>query len=423
MAPESRGRSPGGGASSPAEAGTGFWQRSFPAILEPGLRRYLAGQIVSFIGVWAQHVALNLLLYEMTGSASLLGLLNFLLYAPMLLVAPIAGSRLSHRRIKGILLTALVSNSTVSAMLCWFAVSASTDLLLLLSLALVSGCLSAVELPARLVLITATLKNPALTTSALSLNALVNHSAKMIGAPIGAALFIAFGAQAAFALCTGAMLFMAACVASVTVVAQADGEQTGTGIREGLRYVRSEPFASFFLPVIALVGLFANSYSTLVPLLGGEAFGDAARYTGWFLSAAGVGAALASVVLASRFASSAIDRCLGISHWIACLGLAGIWISPTPILAGLAFFVLGASITFTNSASSAMLLLRCPREVRGSIAGLYSMAFAGMLPFGHLLAGALSGRYGPRPAFLVMSTGLVVGLIVLRSIHSRKHRL
>ena len=385
------------------------------------MRRYLVGQVASVIGAWSQIVALNLLVYELTASAWLLGLLNFLIYGPMLFVAPFAGGRLSSGGVKRVLLAVLVANASLSGVLWWCVMAGTNNIWLLLVIATCSGALSAAELPARLVLITGMLQDARHTTNAISLNVLANNVARMLGAPVGAALFAFCGAAIVFALCVATTLAMAACVATIPVLARDGVRQRGAGLREGLRYVRHEPFASFYLPVIGLMGMFAASYPTLVPLLSGSVFGNASRFTGLFLSCAGGGAVVASLTLSSRIGSFVAPRLIGVSHWIACASLASVAIAPSVAAASAAFLLLGACVTFTNSASSALMLQQCPDPMRGPIAGLYSMAFAGVLPFGHLLIGALSSQMGARATALAMALSLAAVLLMLRWIHSQWH--
>jgi MFS family permease len=391
---------------------------NFPALTEVGLRRYLTGQFVSFIGTWIQILGLNLLVFERTQSPWLLGLLNFLLYGPMLVVAPLAGSRLTHPQIKTILISVLLANAATSLVFACLVFFDQAPIWILLLLTLLSGTLSAIELPSRLFFITAFLHEGSLMTNALSLNVMANNFGRTVGAALGAIMFSLFGSTSTFFICSLGLIFMAACVYSIKTRAET-GTRPDAGdkrLLKGLRYVRSEPFASFYLPVIGLLGLFAASYPTLVPLLGQYRFGHTTAYTGIFLGCAGAGAVAASVLLASRFSARALDW-LRISYWTACASLLVVALSPTPLIASLAFFALGGSITFTNSASFSAMLQRSPQTFRGSVAGLYSMAFAGILPFGHLMAGGLSAWVGVGWTFAIMGAALGCCLMLLSLLH------
>jgi len=403
----------------------GFWSGNFPALREAGLRRYLAGQFISYAAVWAQATALNLYVYAVTGSPWHLGLLNFLLYAPTLVVSPWAGSLLSHARLKRTLKIVLAMNASVSAALCWCVLRGTDGLALVLVLALVSGILGAIELPARLVLVQASVRDPALTSNAVSLNILGANIARMVGAPFGAFLYDGPGPAWAFVGCALALLLMVACVASMPKVHVEPATASAAGMLSGLRYARSNPLTSFYLPAIGAIGLFAASYTTMVPLLADAVFGKAAAYTGLFLGFAGAGSVIAALLLSSRLGSLvATPRRIRICQWVPPLGLAAIALGAHADFAAVvaisaAFLVLGLSISFTNAASCAAMLQQGPAHMRGTIAGLYSMAYAGVLPFGHVLWGGLSDRFGIRVAIAAMAGGLVVILGVIHWVHAR----
>lgn len=405
---------------SPAEPGAGFWRTNFPAFSEAAIRRYLAGQFFSYGSGVAQAVGLNLLIYELTASAWLVGVVNFLLFGPMLLIAPLTGGRLSQASVKVILLSVLAANMVTSSILWWCVASRQEHVPLLLALALANGVLSAIELPSRLILIPASLSNPKVASSAFSLNILVNNFSRMVGAPAGALLFDAWRAGP-FALNVAGSFAMMACVASISI-RSARGELPGRarGLLDGVRYARADSFASFFLPAIGAVALFAGSYVTLVPLLAAAEFGNTSQYTGLFLGAAGAGSVLASVLLSSRWGAAPGARFIHANQWASCLCLA---LAAVPLgVAGalIAFCVLGWSLTFANAASCAAMLQRCPEDMRGPVAGLYAMAYAGLPPFGHVLAGALSTRFGVRATLIIMTTGLAVSLLGICWLHSRR---
>jgi predicted MFS family arabinose efflux permease len=394
----------------------GFWERNFRAFGEPAVRRYAVGQLASYSGGVAQAVGLNLLVYEISGSAWQVGLVNFLLFGPMLCVAPLAGGSLAPRWVKGVFLGVLTANATVSAVLLWAVLVDRVSVPILLALAFLNGVLSAIELPTRLLFIPSSLRDPGATTSALSMNILVNNFGRMLGAPIGA---LVFGAHPAgpFAFSVGGCLAMIACVLSIAIRDGAGKKRSNPpGLRKGLTYARSDSFASFFLPAIGAVGLFAGSYATLVPLLASSEHASVSGYTGLFLGAAAAGSVGASVVLVSSLGSRASPRFIHANQYASAFSLVLIAAPVGVPIVVLAFCLLGWSMTFANASSCAVMLQRCPPQMRGPIAGLYAMGYAGAPPFGHMLVGAVSSHFGARATFVVMGAGLALVLFAIGSI-------
>lgn len=384
--------------------------------MDRGIRLYVSGQLALVTGSWSQNVGLNLLIYEQTGSATTLGLLNFLLFGPMLLVAPMAGAWIVPHKVRPILLAALFANVVVSLVLAFVVAAGGFDTSALLILAVLSGFSSAVEMPARLVLVSGSADRQDLVTNALGLNVLAVNVGRTVGSALGAIVYGAFGAPATFLLFAAGLLAMAGCVTAMPMRRAPEGSYRA-GLRRSVGYAIRQPFTAFFLPVVALIALFASSYPTLVPLLSSAEFGDAAKYTGLFLTCGGVGAVLSSVVLSSRAGDAVGRRFVRLVPWVIGMTLGAISLSPNLGSTGLAFVVLGAGITFTNAASSSVMLQHSPAEFRGSVAGLYSMAFAGFLPFGHLLAGWLTDFVGIRHAFAVMALGLLATLGLVHAVH------
>lgn len=389
-----------------------FILHHFPALSERRVRLYAAGQLVLVVGQWSQGVGLNLTVHEQTGSTTILGLLNFLLYAPTLLVAPLAGGRIVPGRVKTQLRGTLMGNVLVSAALV-SVLLLDLSFWLLFPLALLSGLFSAIEIPARLVLITSCTDRPELVSKAYGMNVLAVNLGRAIGAALGATVFATLGAPYTFVLFIAGLLVMFACVSAIDMKSAAGAKESAPGLRRALAYVKGDPFTALFLLVIALVSLFASSYPTIVPKLASDVFGNAAAYTGLFLTCGGSGAVASSLLVSSRWGELAGRRLVHVVPWCISAALAGLSVAPGTTLVGLLFFLLGASITFANTASSAVMLQKAPGPLRGGVSGLYAMAFAGLSPFGHLLAGWSADTLGVRGAFAALSIALTIALALL----------
>lgn len=396
-------------------------QRIFPALSEPTLRRYLTGQVVSVLGSWTQNVTLNLVVYHLSGSGAVLALLNFLLYGPQLVIAPIAGARISSHNARRTTLAVLYTSLAVACSLAVLSAFGVLTLPLILAHAIVIGVLTSIESPARQVLLVSCLEDAALLPNAVAMNTMVYNVGRMVGPTIAAVLYPTLGPPFAFATYAVALCVMAWCVRSMVIQPRMTkkGDSRG-GLRAAFAYILDDPFTAKYLSILACMGLFAGSYQTLVPLIADRVFHDAATYTGVFFAAAGVGSLSAAVILSSAIGSMMTQRYLSVAPWIAGVALAVLALAGHAALTAFAFFALGFSLTFSATSTNATIQRRCPDSVRGALVGMYGMAYNGTMPFGYLLVGAVSEALGVQGAFGAMALVLGASLTLLTVLHRVK---
>ncbi|WP_175798114.1 MFS transporter [Burkholderia ambifaria] len=392
---------------------TGFVSRLFPALVEASLRRYLSGQVASVLGSWTQNVTLNLLVYHLSGSAAILALLNFLLYGPQLLVAPIAGSRISAANAKRATLCVLAASLVLTASLFTLSLLGVLGVKLILMHALAIGVSSAVETPARQVLLLTSLEDPAHTSNAVAMNTMVYNVGRMVGPTIAGFVYPTLGARTSFVIYAVALCFMATCVRSIRTASAARPARADSGLRDAVGYVMSDAFSARYLPILACIGLFAGSYQTLVPLLADQGFHDAARFTGVFFACAGAGSLSAAILLSSAIGTLASRRFIAWAPWTAVGALALLAVTSEAAATVPAFYALGFSLTFAATSTNATIQRQCPEHVRGGLVGMYGMAYNGTMPFGYLLVGTASEALGVRHTFAAMAVVLASGVIAV----------
>jgi predicted MFS family arabinose efflux permease len=408
---------------SSADQRAGFHARVFPALAEPALRRYLGGQVASVLGSWTQNVTLNLLVYHLSGSAAILALLNFLLYGPQLIVAPLAGSRIRSTNAKRVTLCVLTSSLLLTSSLFTLSILGVLGVQLILAHALAIGICSAVETPARQVLLLTSLRDSRLTSNAVAMNTMVYNVGRMVGPTIAGFVYPTLGPTTSFVIYAVALCFMATCVRSINAASEARPSRPDSGLRDAVGYVMSDGFSARYLPILACIGLFAGSYQTLVPLLADHAFHDAAKFTGVFFACAGAGSLSAAILLSSAFGPRASVRFIAWAPWTAVLALA-VLAGTTRIFASVpAFYALGFSLTFAATSTNATIQRQCPEHVRGGLVGMYGMAYNGTMPFGYLLVGTASEALGVRDTFGAMAFVLAAGILSITALHQfRKQR-
>ncbi|MEO9102621.1 MAG: MFS transporter, partial [Burkholderiaceae bacterium] len=378
--------------------------RLFPALGEADVRRYALGQIVSVIGGWTQTITINLLAWSLTASPGVLGLLNFLLFAPSLVVGPLGGSLLTPSNARQATTLILCSSLAISIGFTALAAVGQLSIGWLIGLSAIAGVFNAIEMPARQVLLIECVRDKLLIANAVSINSLAWNSGRMVGPAIGALLFANSGAAWGFASNALGLLVMLGCVQTVRLSPANDAAPVVRGgLRDAFAYVRADRQASLMLPVLACIGVFAGGYQTLVPVLADRAHGDTAAYTGLFFAAAGGGSLAVAALLSSRLSVPLTRRLLLWMPWLTALMLCSIAAFESTAAVMLSFALLGASITFTGPGTNASLQQVAPRHLRGALSGLFTMSFMGTIPFGQLLAGALAQQLAVRQALLIMA--------------------
>lgn len=395
-------------------------QRVFPALAEPTLRRYLTGQIVSVLGSWTQNVTLNLVVYQLSGSAAVLALLNFLLYGPQLLVAPLAGARVTSSNARRVTLAVLAASVAVAVSLTGLSVVGALTMPLILAHALLIGILSAIESPARQVLLVSCLEDVSRLSNAVAMNTMAYNVGRMVGPTIAAVIFPTLGAPVAFFIYVVALIVMALCVRSMVIQPRATGRADKGGLRQAFSYIIDDPFTARYLSILVCMGLFAGSYQTLVPLIADRVFLDAAKFTGVFFACAGMGSLTAAVILSSAVGPAMTERFLWITPWLAAVALGILGVGAPVVLTGIAFFLVGFSLSFSATSTNATIQRRCPDQVRGALVGMYGMAYNGTMPFGYLLVGSVSEAIGVQGAFAAMSAALGGCLLLLTVVYRNR---
>jgi len=387
----------------------------FPGLAELQVRMYLLGQGLSMLGTWTLDITLNLLVWQITGSPATLGLLNFLLYGPGVLVTPVLSSRLTVANARRITICVLAVALGLALALVLAAAMHWLTLPLLLGAAALRGVLGGMEVPSRQMLLLNICSDPSRLGHVVAMNTVVFLLARTAGPGLAGLMFVPLGPIWAFVLAALALAFMLRCVLQLQVVAVApSAAPAGSGgLRGAWAFVRRDSFGRLFLPMVACVAFCVGAYQTLVPVLADRVFGAASFWTGWFYAAAGFGALVAAVMLSSRHIDVLLRRLLLVVPWTAVLALAVLAVSRHPLPTLLAFGLLGFCTSFVGTGTNATLQRRVPPQARGGLIALSLLAFIGPMPLSQLAAGALAQWLSVGTTFALLSATLVVGLLVL----------
>jgi MFS family permease len=365
---------------------------------------FIGGQMCSLVGYWMQTVAVSWLLYRMTGSAALLGVLGFAASAPILLLAPFAGLWSDRANLHRLMFATQILEMLQAVALAVLALSGIIAPWHIVTLSMLLGILVAIELPVRHAYLLQLVGDRQDLPNAIAVTSMMANTGRMVG-PVLAGLAIGWiGEAGCFVL--NALSFVAV-IATFLMIRVAPVKRPAThppllqGLAEGVAYAwRSVPIR-MLLGVLAVVGLLATPYMTLMPALVREVFGGDADLMGYLMGAAGLGALGGTVYLASRRSVRGLVRLIAGASFTAgialvALGSSGaIWIA-LPLLA-----VTGFCILVTSVSVNMILQTIVDDDKRGRVMSFYTAAFLGVAPFGALIAGAAADAIGVAPTLAV----------------------
>jgi len=358
---------------------------------------YFFGNALSASGTWFQNLAAALLVFRLTHSALLLGVLNFCQFAPTLLLVSWSGAaadRFDRRKLLLVTQPASAAISATLALLAW-AGAATAPVVIMFSLAI--GVSSAMSTPAQQALIAA-LVAPRDIPSAVALNSMTFNIARAAG-PVGAAGTVAtLGIPAAFAV--NSVSFLLFVGALLLVRPRREERAESSSLRESLRLITREPRLAAFLAIVAIVGFASDPINTLSPAFA-QAFGHRDTVAGFIVGVFGAGAVAAAIALTGRTAGSA--RRMTITLSLLGLGVTGFALLPSLALALPVLFVAGFGYLASNTSATSRLQLDVAESQRGRIMALWSVAFLGLRPLASLVDGAIASAVGVRAAGVALS--------------------
>jgi MFS family permease len=378
---------------------------------------YFVGNASSASGTWFQNLAASLLVYRLTHSAFLLGVLNFGNFVPVLLLAPWAGSAADRFDRRRLLLVTQLGSTAISAALAGLAWAGLARVWVVIACAVVLGVGSAFASPVSMALIGDLVPREQLG-AAVALNAMTYNLARAVGPALAAVCVRTLGIPASFAVNAASYLVLVLALLVVSPAPRRLAKRGEARLRDSLRLVRDEPRLLAFLLIVAVVGFASDPVNTESPAFA-HAFGRPDTDAGYLIAAFGAGAVLAAFFVAGRVADSR-------GRFIVIIGLLGggmvvyslvPWLPAAYVFLGVAGFGCLAS----NTAATSRLQLEVADSQRGRIMALWSVAFLGLRPVASLADGAIAGAFGVRAAGVSLAVPALAaaGAIYLLQRHNR----
>lgn len=389
----------------------------YPALSHRNFRYYWFGQCISLIGTWMQSTAQQWLVYSLTKSALLLGLLGAAQFGPVMFLSLVAGvfiDRYPKKRLLIFTQTSLMLQAFALSLLVWMGQITYWHVLILATLL---GLVNTLDQPTRQSFIPELVEKKDLR-SAIGLNSAIFNVARMIGPALSAVLMAKYGAGLLFFF--NGISFIPVIISLYLINVHASEikkvpQKILIEILEGLKYVRQSLTLRSTILSMLIVSTFAMNFNVIIPLYADEVLKEGIHSYGMLLSATGAGSLVGALMVASWAKGNPKLRLLFCSGFI--VAALQIVLKPVQILplAVAMFAVIGFfNIVFMTTANS-LIQFNTNDQFRGRVMSVYSFAFLGTTPIGNLFAGTAMEKLGAGTGISVcgaVSASLVVLLLI-----------
>lgn len=386
------------------------WAFAVRALKSRNYRLFFGGQTVSLVGTWMTRIATSWLVYRLTDSAALLGIVSFAGQIPMFFLGPIAGVWVDRWDRHRTLVVTQILSMIQSFALAVLALMHIINIWEILGLSLMQGLINAFDMPARQAFVVQMVENREDLSNAIALNSSMVNASRLVGPAVAGVVIAAWGEGYCFLIDAISFLAVIASLLLMKItVAQMRAPQRNVWqeLNEGWRYVLDSVAIRSLLLLLALVSLLGFPYSVLMPIFASDILHGGAHTLGFLMAASGVGALIGAISLAMRKSVLGLGRYIAICSALFGISLTGFSLSRTLWLSLILMAVTGFGFMQQMASCNTVLQTIVADEKRGRVMAFYSMAFLGMAPFGSLLAGGLAARIGA-PATVFWCGAIVV---------------
>lgn len=374
--------------------------RLLSAFQHRNYRLYFLGQGISLVGTWLSRVAAPWLVYRLTGSEAMLGVVGFVSQFPAFILSPLGGvlvDRLDRRRV---LVASQAVLMAISLLLAYLTASGQVTISWLIGLSALQGIATAFDMPARHSLLVHVVPDRADLPNAIALNSALVNGARLVG-PALAGLMIAWSGEAVCFLVDG-LSYVAVIGALLMLRLPSPDRSNAAGrkhiaaeVHEGFAYAFAHPEIRAVLVLLAATSLLGVSYLVLTPAIADKMLRGGSLTLGLLTAASGVGAIAGSAYLALHRAPERLQGLMSRTAVLFGLTLIPLGFATNLWMALPLMALSGAMMMVHWAAGNTLLQTLVDDSKRGRVMSLFTMAFMGMMPLGSIMAGAVAERAGP----------------------------
>ncbi|MDZ8056304.1 MAG: MFS transporter [Aulosira sp. ZfuVER01] len=386
-----------------------------PALKSPNVCCFVIGESVSFFGSWMTQIALVWMVYQITNSAMLVGVVGFTNQFMGLIITPLVGVLLDRWNIRYVLLTTQLVSIFLSGTLTFLTINDRITVTWIIIIGIMQGTVKAFDLPARLVSVPRLVENKADTYSAIAIHSFLINTAKFVSPMIGGVLLARFGAASCFLVDSISYVpFVSAILTTQFRPVPNKSSLQKTNILQNLK--EGFGFAYDFIPIRyvlylqILICFMVMTHVNLIPIFVGEILNGNAETLGFLMTASAFGSIIAGLYLMLREEVTGLVKLIAYSASILGLGLILFSRAHNLEICLVLIFIVGMTNTLTLAAiSNFVQLILVDENKRGRVTSIFTTGFLGILPFGNLFFGGLASQLGVNNALLFGGIFCLIG--------------
>jgi len=408
-----------------AQAPRADWtRRTFASLSRPNFRLFFLGQGVSLAGSWMASAAEAWLVYQLTGSKKLLGLTAAVSMLPVAFLAPLGGVLADRMPKRRILAMASLLNALISLVLAALVFDERVQVWQVISLAALSGCVFAIEMPVRQAFLVEMVGKESLL-NAISLNTFLFNISRVLGPGAAGFVILAWGTAWCFLVDAASFLAVFAVLLAMRLPSEAKAPPEEGFFRrlvEGFRYVARAPGLKVLIALLVVSMLFGHPYLSQMAAFAQDDLRVGSMGYGFLLSANGGGAVIGALWLAGL--STTFDRRKLVVRMQCLFGatLVALSFMADPYAAGVVMAASGFGMVTFFSTSNALIQADVPDELRGRVLGVWALVFGASLPAGQLLMGYVADHLGVPLSIRIGGAVCLVFALLLSAASALRHR-
>ncbi|MEG4067196.1 MFS transporter [Microcoleus sp. Pol11C2] len=386
-----------------------------PALRSRNYRLFFAGQGISLIGNWMTQVATVWLVYNLSDSPWMLGVVGFTSQIPTLILLPFAGVLIDRWNRHRVIIATQILAMVQSLGLAFLALTGVVNIWHILVLSFFQGAINAFDAPARQAFVPELVEKKEDLANAIALNASMFNGARLIGPAIAGLLIATVGASYCFLIDGLSYIAVIAGLLAMQIKARkiaATNTKPLQRLKEGFVYAFGFPPIRAILLLLALVSFAGMSHTVLVPIFATKILQGDAQTLGFLMASSGVGAFAGAIYLISRKSVVGLGKLIAMSPAIMGFGLIGFGLSRVLWLSLIMMLFVGFGFILQFAGGNTFLQTIVEDDKRGRVMSIYTMAFFGVTPFGNLVAGGLANYIGAPNTVIIGGIICVLGSIV-----------
>lgn len=391
---------------------------TFRALKHRNYRIFVSGQSISLVGTWIQQIALSWLVYRMTDSPLLLGMVGFSSQIATFILAPLAGVIADRHHRHRLLVLTQGAAMLQAFVLAGLVLTNHLQVWHIIGLSIILGSINAFDIPIRQAFTSELVNKPEDLSNALALNSSIVNAARLIGPSIGGLLIAVFGEGLCFLINAFSYIGVMTSLFLIRVPRRElknGNKHLWQELKEGFQYTFGFMPMRILLLLLSLVSFVAGGVQVLMPVFARDVFLGGSKMLGLLMGCTGLGAMIGALYLASRKSIVGLGGVIMTACFLFGFGMLGFIFSPWLWLSLVMLVVCGFGTIVEMAASNTVLQSMVEEDKRGRVMSFYTMAFMGMAPFGSLAAGALAHEWNVSSVFILGGIFVILGGMIFAS--------